>query len=343
MMITLLTPGRSAYSVTALDHCDEKCQQAPTCDEPTLACGKPVFSNEVFNEHMKGSKGLKGAKLSAFRDAARLKSWTVMESYKDAMERYVTIAKAIDEIGSTMVWTGGEVMGVKCTWNARFHSNKKIAEGCKHLMKARPWMGNRGDLEKLLLTTIKYESGFRKDIHSGIGTHSKGDCRYRFADGSRAAPGAKGARRVPGSCRSACLAQLNLGTGKDPYYGYRAKDVVGTDFESTKRCLMVATRMLSNAQQMCRGPSHPQYNDWAHATMTAYGTGGRCSLPKHRGLRLRAKTFWELKKKAHTLNPRAKTTLITLGFLPRPKNDAISGLSIFSLGSSAASEGAKVE
>lgn len=88
------------------------------------------------------------------------------------------------------------------------------------------------------LTTIAFsESGFRRDVHSGIGAESRGDCRETH--------GIK-------HCNSVCLAQINFGASSSKTIeGYDKEDLVGVDYASTRRCFQVAARHVLRSYSLC--------------------------------------------------------------------------------------------
>ena len=87
-------------------------------------------------------------------------------------------------------------------------------------------------LQAIVLTAIYHESGFRRDVHSGIGGWARGD---------------KG--------RSWCLGQIMLGESgrRKVTEGWRADELVGIDAESTRRCLTVTTRYAAASLAACHG------------------------------------------------------------------------------------------
>jgi hypothetical protein len=137
----------------------------------------------------------------------------MVEDYTKGFNRYETIAKAL---------------------SYQIHSNGRTTPP-KHL-----W--------RFTLALVYHESGFRRDVHEGIGNAARGDCNWTGPKDNR--------KRVPGSCRSHCLAQINLGplqSAKRTIEGWGPKDLIGIDLESTKRCLGVAVRFIDGAYTQCHG------------------------------------------------------------------------------------------
>lgn len=82
-------------------------------------------------------------------------------------------------------------------------------------------------LAAFLLTVTFHESGWREDVHRGIGEHSKGD-----------------------GGQSWCLGQIMLGRkASTKVFDYEARDLVGTDLDSTLRCMDVSARYLRHAMR----------------------------------------------------------------------------------------------
>lgn len=131
----------------------------------------------------------------------QLKAWTIIESYEAGLKRYATIARVLDE------------------------ETEDLEPHHMHFA----------------LASFFNESGFRQDVHAGIGVASKGDCKWR--DG----------RRVAGSCRSVCLGQINMGGRRQTPNGYTARDLVGVDREATRRCVHAALTHIRFAERRCGG------------------------------------------------------------------------------------------
>ena len=164
------------------------------------------------------------------------KGYVVAESYEQGVERYATIAKQLE---------------------------KAVYENKWDTPKDRLW--------KYVLTAVYHESGFRRDVHSGVGEASQGDCRWEGPPGKRT--------RVKGSCKSWCLGQILLGsqgrvmslkadgTFTHEWYG---KDLVGVDDERTYRCLYQVTKYMDRAARHCW---RNMGNQNVGCVMGAYGGG----------------------------------------------------------------------
>lgn len=143
--------------------------------------------------------------------------WVVAESYEQGLQRYADIARVADKV----------------------------------LARSR-WTTPRPTLYRLLLAGVYHESGFRRDIHSGVGPAARGDCKWR-----KVKKGSKEVKeRIPGSCRSVCLIQRLLPRGQKTAEGWTRDDLMGTDDASTERCLTLGVRILDNGYAWCsrRGP-----------------------------------------------------------------------------------------
>lgn len=108
------------------------------------------------------------------------------------------------------------------------------------------WFWSVDDLALATLTKIYYESGrFSLRVHQGL---KRGDHGH-----------------------SVCLGQIWGGKTRGP------EKIVGTDRESTARCINEVMRHLSKHQNRCLNPSNP-INTWTVAIVYAgYGTGHSCS------------------------------------------------------------------
>lgn len=117
---------------------------------------------------------------------------------------------------------------------------------------------------RYLIAVTRHESGWRRDVHEGVGKWSRGD-----------------------QGRSWCLGQLMVGRSPNSkaLAGYRAKDLVGTSYEATKRCLTAVRAGLSRAMRACG----------ANNDVCVFSTYGGTTLGmKHKGIRDRVGSFRNL-------------------------------------------------
>lgn len=167
---------------------------------------------------------------------------------------------------------------------------------CKLLRKARPWTGSSAELRRILLASMYRESGFRRDIHSGIGPMARGDCKTD-AHGTR----------IPGSCRSHCLGQVLIDRRKGtPVDGYMPDDLVGLDLPATGRCLKATIREMSHARSFCWAASRARPLSISTCVFMTYvgtssSTDGR--------IRARIKTWRDLGNAPGVLSAKDKTLL----------------------------------
>lgn len=247
-MLSLLPPGKSMYSRTTLDFCDTECQAKKVCELPSILCLPPQYNQE-------------------------LQKYTRSESYEEGLKRYAVIAEAIVEASSQIAWSSSsEECIAKC-------SKGEYGEECKKCWKARPWMGSSKELQAAIAVVMLGESGYRQDIHSGVGALAKGDCEWRDQTTHlKTSPFARNSSPVQGTCKSYCLAQINLGSPSGTKYGYTAQDLVGTDLESTKRCALAAAKALASARKLCSGPLSDYTGDWAKGMFSSYGSGNSCKV-----------------------------------------------------------------
>jgi hypothetical protein len=154
------------------------------------------------------------------------KAFTVAENWEQGLARYAVIARAAHEV---------------------VYEQKR---------QSPP-----GQLLRFLLAFTYHESGYRRDVHEGIGDASRGDCKWRTVK----LPGGKTRReRIPGSCQSHCLAQIMVGpkrSKKSRIQGFHADELVGLSYDNTKNCLSVAANIIDRAYRWCarRGPRPLSY------------------------------------------------------------------------------------
>jgi len=170
------------------------------------------------------------------------RAWVRLETAAEATARYGTIARAIVDVAKQAVRVGHD--GAEPLW---------------------PWPAQ--DLAMGLATIAYHESGFRRDVHSGVGPAAVGDCSvWRDAGGQK--------RRW---CRSVCLAQINIGglDGRSKKWGVTGRELVGLDAASTRRCFVVAARILSAARARCS--RWVPADRWFRPAIVGYGSGRACS------------------------------------------------------------------
>lgn len=155
-----------------------------------------------------------------------------LETPDEARARYATIARALELVSAEATTAPA---GDRPLW---------------------PWP--RRELVAGLLTISRHESGFRRDVHEGVGASALGDC----------STGRDGVRR----CRSVCLVQVQTG-GLDGRRGaWRGVDIVGIDVESTARCLRAGAELLARSRWSCARSSA----DWFAPSVALYGSGVSC-------------------------------------------------------------------
>ena len=146
------------------------------------------------------------------------------------------------------------------TWEQGVLRYAVIAKAAQEVVYSKKRKSPRGQLLRYLLAFTYHESGFRRDVHEGVGKDSRGDCKWRTIK----LPGGKTKReRVPGSCRSHCLAQIMVGPewSDAKIQGLHHKELVGLSLKKTKNCLGVAANIIDRAYQYCakRGPRPLSY------------------------------------------------------------------------------------
>ena len=311
-MLSLTPPGKSAYSRTFFEVCDETCQQKTFCELPSFMCDLPKFSQYAFEDKIRKAlmQGLHDDGLNAYKVLARSSSWSRAETYEEGLSRYLVIAQAIAETAEDMSWR----KGTNDTCKAVCDPTRALrSEECLDCVSAHPWIGTERELATALVVVMNEESGFRQDVHSGIGATARGDCSWRDKTSHKPAGAfAPGAEPISGTCKSVCLAQINLGRPDGTKFGYSADDLVGTGLESTKRCASASVRILSSSRFKCSGPGSNFRGDWAQGMFSAYGTGYTCEA-EAKWLVKRTAEFHSLLKKQPGLSDEVK---VKLGLLP---------------------------
>lgn len=195
--------------------------------------------------------------------------FVIVENYKQGFERYVTIAEALHKQVNAKKW---------------FYKGTK------------GWKTPKKTLWRYSLASIYNESGFRRDVHDGVGSWALGDCKWTGPFGKR--------RRIPGTCRSYCLGQVMLGKKKSQE-GYYGKDMIGISAESTRKCLTVSLRIMNRAYQYCthHGPRHTE-----SCVFGSYG-GLRGDPRKDKRIISRVKTFYRIHQAPKTLTEEQKELL----------------------------------
>ncbi|MBK8258848.1 MAG: hypothetical protein IPK82_40090 [Polyangiaceae bacterium] len=192
------------------------------------------------------------------------------ENREEALKRYLDIARAIEKVAddSTKPTTVGDVTE-PAIW---------------------PWSAE--DLARSLATIAYHESGYRRDVQTGIGKSALGDCGYWGAKGQKL--GAEEARATGAQylCRSVCLVQINTGGLSGQRYGMLGKDMVGLDSASLQRCFSAGARAFANARGRC---ATQKSADWFTKTIASYGTGKACETEES-WVSARVSTFEKLSK-----------------------------------------------
>lgn len=188
--------------------------------------------------------------------------WTVVEPYETGLRRWALIAQTLAEV-----------------------------------VQAGTWQTPQEELIKLGLVAMFNESGFREDVHSGIGEAARGDCHWAAGkDGKR--------HRLIHTCASHCLYQIHLGGRQRSPDGWRGSELVGTSPEATKRCVLTGTRHLERAYQSCA-----QYGTPGPVCIWSTYGGGIRDAAKDKRVLARVATGWKLRKPAPALSEQDLATL----------------------------------
>lgn len=200
-----------------------------------------------------------------------LYGWVRKENAAQAVTRYRVIATALaDEARALLCVDADGVRVDRCVPD-------RGATGPK-----RAWSWTVRSLTLAGLAAAQLESGFREDVHAG-----RGRAKHPSEDG--------GQGRGPSG--EACLIQAH------PVSAWRfadttpelkaraeqgdvaareeiARSLVGTDYESTRRCWRVGLRMLMHARRHCEWLRTVEptsvAKDWTFAMFSLYGTGTSC-------------------------------------------------------------------
>ncbi|HZF56185.1 MAG TPA: hypothetical protein VE093_46540 [Polyangiaceae bacterium] len=176
------------------------------------------------------------------------------ETREEALQRYLMIARVIEKTAVAMT------------------TPTKHEDGTEEVA---PWPWAASELAQALVTIAHHESGFRRDVHSGIGPSALGDCAYWDLKGNRMSlEHARAAGvAVRTACRSVCLVQINTGGLDKARFGYTGREMVGLDEASTERCFAAGARAFADARARCAATR--VYN-WFERSVTSYGTGAFC-------------------------------------------------------------------
>ena len=143
-----------------------------------------------------------------------------------------------------------------------------IAEAIADVAENLPeWRFDRRELADVITTHAFFESGFRADVHAGVGPAAYGDCSsYDARTGAKVKDGTPGAARY---CRAGCLLQINVRMLRvvSPNEKLVLRDIVGTSAERTRTCITMGARVIVKT----RGSMARQGDSWVFATMKSYG------------------------------------------------------------------------
>lgn len=183
-----------------------------------------------------------------------LGGFAVAESWGEGLARYEVIARAFDRVAD------------------------------------REWRMPEKHRRSYLTAVAFNESGFRRDVHLGIGDASRGDC---VEDGGTQL------------CRSVCLGQMNIGRGATPE-GYRAEDLVRDSPEATERCATAMMHQLDRAWSYCaQGGEAPRPLEACMFAMY----GGKASIFESEPVKLRVRSIVRLRAAPKALKPEVRVAL----------------------------------
>lgn len=149
-------------------------------------------------------------------------------------------------------------------------SMSRVTEAATRADASPRWPGTPDELVAMIATVTRHESGWRLDVHSGVGPWAAGDCR-RASDGGRLTEAEEKSPKVRRRCASWCLGQINTGGPDKRMFGWTGRELVGVDAERTDRCLGAVAAALVQV----RG-GRVSF-DWPAVTLLRYGGGGKTS------------------------------------------------------------------
>jgi hypothetical protein len=154
------------------------------------------------------------------------------------------------------------------------------------------WPWSAEDLARGLATIAFHESGYRRDVQTGVGKNALGDCGYYNGKGQKV--GAEEARATGAQylCRSVCLVQINTGGLSGTRYGLTGKDLVGLDRAAVEKCFSAGARAFANARGRC---AQTRTDGWFKKTIASYGTGKDCETDEA-WVNARVSTFQKIAK-----------------------------------------------
>jgi len=289
-MLKMLMPGHSMFSQVPISICDEACQNTTLCVNPSdWRCVKPIYDKDLYEKYLEELKD---------GNEAKIRSFTRPETFEEGFVRYAIIATAAAEVSEKTTRhlckkqcdiASSNAYGL-CSSQAedvkqcRDDTQNQSAACHNQCVTDAPWLWTRKESVYMAITAAEEESGFRADVHGGTGPAGKGDCKWEHEDGTPAPAWSKNAHRVPGSCKSVCLGQINIGTGTVSPWGWTADDLIGVDLASTERCFTVITKTMSLSKNQC---VHTQGNkDIAKATFAAYGSGSSCTIRQKKTVKI---------------------------------------------------------
>lgn len=197
-------------------------------------------------------------------------SFVRQENRDEALKRYLDIAKSIEKVAEEATKT-------------------TMVDGAE---QPAMWPWTAEDMARALATIAFHESGYRRDVQTGVGKSALGDCGYWNAKGVKV--GAEEARATSAQylCRSVCLVQVNTGGLTGTRYGLTGKEMVGLDRASIEKCFSAGARAFANARTRCAAT---QTADWFKKTIASYGTGKACETDET-WVGARVTTFQKLAK-----------------------------------------------
>jgi len=210
-LIFLQAPGKSIYSRVEVS---EGSAFAVLGDVNKSTAFKLLQDDEIPNQcKQQGNVACsKPSLLDVSYNGTNIRTaWQRTETYDEGVLRYATIAKSI-------------------------HAELTDPD--------RGWSFPVGQSWRFLVTIAYHESGFRRDIHSGLGSAALGDCDWTGPRGKR--------KRVKGSCRSHGLFQTLFDhPSRKRIKGYLARQIVGTSAERTRRQVFIAATHLDRLHAYC--------------------------------------------------------------------------------------------
>ena len=306
-MIAVIPPGMSTYSQVPVSYCDVECQSTPRCDNPTsFKCKAPELNKELLAlKYLEfESEGLTEEETTA---KATPYAFSRPETYEEGLARYYVIAESVVASARRNSY-GACIADNQCKDQPDTEGEGSLVACYKQCESTAIWKRSYKDLAWALFTVSSYESGWRSDVHAGVGEWGRGDCKW--TKGNVYVPAwTKGGTPQPNTCNSYGLTQVWFGVPARTLHDTRGAVtydmVLGLDEGSTEQSFDLAARFLAMAYRACNGV---EGQTWALGMFSMYGSGSGCTKESSK---LREGRFWKYSRTETGLAQRHLDTLVS--------------------------------